>query len=145
MRVRPCLVACLVALAAFIRAPVGQAQEDPWFGKDKAMHFGASAALAVGGYTIGAVVFEDRNAALASGAGLALSAGIGKEVYDAAGHGTASGRDLVWDVAGTATGLAVAWLFDRLVLGDGSSADVPSSSPTTATVTGREIHLSVRF
>ena len=46
------------------------------------------------------------------GGGLALSAGIAKELWDLSGHGDASWRDLTWDVVGTVTGLAVAAAID---------------------------------
>lgn len=123
------------------------AQEDPWFGPDKAKHFGASAVLAVGGYTLGAAVFEDRTSALAVGGGIALTAGVGKELYDAAGYGTASGRDLVWDVAGTVTGLGVAWLFDLLVRGDLDTASAqPAASPAEGTtISARAGGVALRF
>lgn len=109
------------------------ADDDPWFGPDKAKHFGASAVIAVGGYTVGAAVFEDRISAIALGGGLALSAGIGKEVYDAAGYGHASERDLVWDVIGTTTGLGVALAVDWLIRGDlGAVEDGPGAAGTSS-------------
>lgn len=90
---------------------------DEWFGADKALHFGASAGLAVGGYAASALVFEDRSARLAVGASLALTLGVAKELNDLAGHGNPSWKDLAWDVVGTVTGLAVAYVVDRFLLG----------------------------
>jgi putative lipoprotein len=95
-----------------------QAQDDdPWFGRDKALHFSFSAALAGAGYGGAALLTEreDRRWRLLAGAGVALCAGIGKELYDLSGHGDASARDLAWDAIGTATGLLVAWTIDRLL------------------------------
>jgi putative lipoprotein len=93
-----------------------QAQDsDPWFGRDKALHFSFSAALAAGGYGGAALLTEDRRWRLVAGAGVALTAGIGKELTDLSGHGDASVRDLAWDAIGTATGLLVAWAIDRLL------------------------------
>lgn len=129
---RLALIAGIVA-TSLSSSSTAWAQEDPWFGPDKAKHFGASAVIAVGGYTLGAAVFEDRTSALALGGGLAITAGVGKELYDAAGYGDPSGRDLVWDVAGTVTGLGVAWLFDMLVRGDLEPTSEQPAASTAAT------------
>ncbi len=110
-------VAALLAVAlTFALAPRAVAADpDPWFGRDKALHFGASSLLAGGGYA-GAAAFSERTGVrVATGASLALSAGIAKEVYDRYGGGDASWRDLTWDAVGTATGLLVSWLLDRYV------------------------------
>ncbi|WP_433929138.1 hypothetical protein AB3662_36545 [Sorangium cellulosum] len=85
---------------------------DPWFGDDKARHFGASMALAGGGYALGALATDDLHGRIALGAALALGAGLAKEAYDAAGHGTPSFRDLVWDALGTTAGLGLSVWFD---------------------------------
>jgi putative lipoprotein len=91
---------------------------DDWFGHDKALHFGASALIASGGYAGTALVTDDGRLRLLGGAALGLGAGAGKELWDLAGHGDASWRDFTWDVVGTATGLAVAaaidWAIARL-------------------------------
>ena len=123
------LVTAAVAGMVIGGAAETKAEEDPWLGPDKGKHFGVSAGIAAGGYTVGAFWFEDRSSALVLGGAMALGAGIGKEIYDATGHGTASERDLVWDVAGTATGLGVAWLVDWVIRGDRSgTAPEPGSS-----------------
>lgn len=100
--------------AVLLLSPTSRASEDPWFARDKALHFTASAVIASGGYGAGRIAFEDRTTAFAVGAGLALGAGIGKELADLAGAGHPSWRDLTWDFVGTATGLAFAWAIDRL-------------------------------
>jgi uncharacterized protein YfiM (DUF2279 family) len=62
----------------------------------------------------GASAFSKReDTRLVAGAGLALAAGAGKEVYDKYSGGDASGRDLTWDVVGAAAGTMVSWLIDR--------------------------------
>ncbi len=116
---------CLAALLPVATPAAALAEEDPWFGRDKALHFSASAVLAVGGYGIGAVAFEKRTSAAFLGGGIALTAGVGKEAYDATGAGSASGRDLVWDVVGTAAGLGVAWALDLLIRGNPVRIDEP--------------------
>lgn len=99
---------CLVPLPA-------KAENDPWFGRDKALHFGVSAALAGGGYAAGATIWEEPAPALLLGAGLALAAGAGKELWDLAGHGHPSWRDMAWNVAGTGAGLLLGWTLHSLL------------------------------
>jgi putative lipoprotein len=90
---------------------------DPWFGRDKALHFGVSAGIAGGTYAIGASVLEARGHALLVASGVTLAAGAGKELLDLAGYGTPSWRDFAADVAGMIVGLAVAWSLDLVVRG----------------------------
>jgi putative lipoprotein len=52
---------------------------------------------------------------VAVGAGVALSAGVAKEVYDEIEYGGASYKDLAFDVAGAAVGVVAAWLIDLAV------------------------------
>jgi len=105
-----------LALAVLLHAvPSAAPSGDPWLGRDKALHFGASAGLAAAGYGSGALASDEPWVPLATGAGLALGAGVAKELLDLAGLGTPSWRDLTWDLLGTATGLAGAWAVDRLL------------------------------
>ena len=97
----------LVAPALSARAPA-RVDPDPWWGPDKALHFGATAALAAGGYVAGALAFDDYLGPAALGSGLALGAGIAKELLDLAGIGDPSWKDLTWDLIGTAAGVGVA-------------------------------------
>jgi putative lipoprotein len=112
------LVASIVA-APSGRAGAGESGPDPWFARDKALHFGATFVLSTGAYGVTAAITDrgpPRPILCASvGAGVAMTAGVAKEVLDLAGPGDASWRDLTWDVVGTATGLAVAWLLHRYV------------------------------
>lgn len=94
-----------------------RADSDPWWGKDKALHFGVSTVIASGGYGVGAVAFDARWKAIALGGGVAAAAGIGKETLDLAGYGDPSWKDLTWDAIGTVTGLLLAWSIDALVRG----------------------------
>ena len=103
---------------------------DPWFGRDKALHFGASATIAAGGYAITTALSEaptPRWKAFAVGGALAISAGAFKETLDAMGYGDPSWRDFTWDVIGTAFGLGVAFGIDALV------RPRHDGSPSTAT------------
>jgi len=89
--------------------------DDPWFGRDKALHFGATVTIATAGYGGAALVTDDRTKRVVAGASLAMAAGIGKELWDLAGHGDPSWKDLTWDVIGTATGVLTARAIDWLI------------------------------
>lgn len=115
-RVRSILTTSLV-LGAILCTSVAQAQDgDRWWGRDKALHFGVSAGLAVGGYAAGLALFDCEVPRLVLGGSVALTAGIAKELWDLGGGGDASLRDLTWDVIGTAVGLLVSWGLDLLLL-----------------------------
>src|SRR4051812_46076590 len=117
------LVRTLTIVAAF-SAPSARAQQrdqpdaDPWFGRDKALHFTASASLAAVAYAGASLATDDRPTRVAAGVTVALGAGLLKEAWDLTGHGDASWRDLTWDVIGTTTGVlfayAVDWAIGRL-------------------------------
>jgi putative lipoprotein len=109
-RARLALTATLAG--ALLPTAARAADPDPWFGRDKALHFGASAFIAGAGYGGAALVSDDARVRVAVGGGLGLTAGVAKELWDLSGHGDASWRDLTWDVVGTATGLALAAAID---------------------------------
>ncbi len=114
-----------IALALAVTLVSGSARaadDDPWLGTDKMLHFGVSAGIAAGGYAIGAAVLDTRGQALLLGGGLAIAAGVAKETADLAGLGDPSWKDLAWDGIGLVTGLAVAWGLDLLIRGVSSDA-----------------------
>jgi putative lipoprotein len=96
--------------------------EDQWWGSDKALHFGVSGVLAGTGYAAGSLLVEPRWQRAGIGAGVALTAGVAKEVYDELDYGGASYKDLVFDVAGTVVGVAAAWLIDIALDDEGNAA-----------------------
>lgn len=100
---------------------------DPWWGPDKALHFGVSAAIAGAGYGVTALFTDERPVRLAVGGGLALLAGGAKELIDLAGGGTASWKDFTWDVIGTVTGLVVSFLLDVFVITPLTQRPAPAS------------------
>ena len=123
--------AAAVALLAWPRAAHA---EDEWFGTDKALHFGVSAALSGGGYGVASLAFDEKWARATTGAVFSLTLGAAKEFYDLAGHGDASWKDFTWDIAGTAVGTGIALLIDVAV--SGSHRDQPADRP---------VGLAVRF
>jgi putative lipoprotein len=109
------LAVALVVL--FVAAPAAQAAEpDLWFGRDKVIHFSVSFALAGNAYADSSAFTKRTSIRVLSGVGVALLAGIAKELADRYDGGDASWRDLTWDAVGTATGTLVAWLVDRYLL-----------------------------
>ena len=105
------IVLCVVPIAP-ARAQQAPPDPDPWFGRDKALHFAASASIAVVAYGRTSLVTDDRPTRIVVSASVALGAGILKELWDLSGHGDASWRDLTWDVVGTTTGVASAYALD---------------------------------
>lgn len=78
-------------------------RHDPWFGYDKALHFGISFLITVGTqYALVNKLSVAERSALPFSSGFALSMGLGKELYDLY-HGPRryfSGRDMVVNFAG---------------------------------------------
>ena len=111
VRFTACFAFGLFALTSTARA----SDADPWFGRDKALHFGISVALSAGGYATSSI-WLDRSAerALASGT-FSLTLGASKELWDLSGHGDPSWRDFTWDVIGTAVGTSLALAGDALL------------------------------
>jgi len=91
------------------------AEADEWWGRDKAMHFGASVGISAGVYTLMVPVTANRDVRALAGGGTSLLIGAAKEGYDALGYGDPSWRDFAWDIAGTAVGIAVAYAVDCLL------------------------------
>ena len=111
---RRCGLGLALVLCALSVSARGQ-DADPWLGPDKALHFGLSAAIASGGYAASALFVDRPELRLAIGAGLALTAGAAKELWDLAGHGAPSWKDFTWDVIGAAVGALVSYALDRWV------------------------------
>jgi putative lipoprotein len=110
---RALVLAGVVALPT--SAARAQTDPDPWFGHDKALHFAASASIAMVAYGGASLATDDRSIRAVVAGSVALGAGVAKEAWDLAGHGDPSWRDLTWDVVGTATGVLVAYAIDWAV------------------------------
>jgi putative lipoprotein len=109
--------AALVVALTLVGVRARAADPDPWWGRDKALHFTVSIGLGAGAYTASTLWLDERWQRAALGAGFSLSLGAGKELYDGLGAGQASWRDFTWDVAGTAVGVALAWAMDLIFVG----------------------------
>lgn len=80
---------------------------DPWFGRDKLLHFVASAAIQGTAHAVLRANGADYGRASRGAAIVTLTVGVSKEVWDHRRGGDASWRDLTWDAAGGATGAVV--------------------------------------
>jgi putative lipoprotein len=112
------LAAPLALTLALAVRPAAASDPDPWFGPDKALHFGVSAGLSAGGYAALSPWLESPSERALGGAAFSLTLGAGKELWDLTGHGDPSWRDFTWDVLGTAVGVALAVGVDALVSRD---------------------------
>lgn len=89
------------------------AKADDWWGPDKALHLGVSAAIAGAGYGVASLLVDGRIDRSAAGLLAGFGAGIVKELLDALGAGSPSLRDLTWDLVGTVAGTALALVIER--------------------------------
>jgi len=138
--VRSLLVMTLVAslLGASSLARAQSTDPDPWWGRDKALHFGVAGAIAGIGYGVGTEIFDHRWQCALLGGGLAVGAGAAKELMDMTGVGDPSWKDFTWDVIGAVVGLGVAAAIDALVR-------PKETSTATATTSARATAFLVRF
>jgi putative lipoprotein len=83
---------------------------DNWFSSDKYKHFAVSAFLSSGSSIVVEKHFEIRErTSLIIGFGVTISLGGAKEIVDKhSRQGTASLKDLIWDIAGALTGTLAA-------------------------------------
>ncbi len=87
--------------------------DDPWIGKDKFLHFTISAGLVLTSYYVYREEFNNsETGSYYFSGGLTISLGALKEYYDwhHPHRHQASWRDLIADIAGTATGLTIAYI-----------------------------------
>ena len=127
LRIGLAAAALFVVVALPNRARAAEPDPDPWLGPDKALHFAASGTLAIGGYALGAAIFDGQARPLLLGAALSVTAGVVKESLDLAGLGDPSWKDVTWNGLGTVTGLAVAWSVSLLVRSLSSRSDTAVS------------------
>ena len=111
----PLAVALIISGARPTLAAPPAVDPDPWWGKDKALHFGLSAGVAGAGYGLSALGTEDIRVRVAFGAGAGIVVGAAKELFDLAGLGHPSWKDFTWDVIGTALGVGISVSIDLIV------------------------------
>lgn len=89
------------------------AAPDPWFGRDKLLHFTASALIQGAAHA----AFRSRSATYAQAswgaAAVTAGAGVGKELWDRRRNRDFSLRDLAWDGIGGAVGAVIVRQVDR--------------------------------
>jgi putative lipoprotein len=88
---------------------------DPWLGRDKLAHFGASAVIAGIGYGASMIGTNDLRLRIAFGVGAGVLVGGAKEMVDMAGFGDPSWKDFTWDIAGTVVGVGIALSLDLAI------------------------------
>ncbi|MDX2011734.1 MAG: hypothetical protein SFW67_16170 [Myxococcaceae bacterium] len=101
----------VVALVAALSVPTA-ARADDWLGPDKALHATVSAALSLGGQAAAISFLETAPERALFGFFTSLSLGVGKELVDGLGLGSASLKDLTWDFVGAAAGALLGWVID---------------------------------
>lgn len=108
------LIASIAGMMLVTALPLhAQRARDPWFGRDKAKHFIASTAIQSLAYAVFRRHDTPRNHALWRATAVTAAVGIGKELWDARGHGDPSWRDLAWDGAGIVVGSGLVFALDR--------------------------------
>jgi len=133
--------ATLAALFVAMNSSAARADDDPFWGRDKALHFAVAGTISGTGYGVTTALSADRWKAFAIGGALAVGAGALKEGLDAAGLGDPSWKDFAWDVIGAACGLGVAWAIDVGVHG----GTVPPWATSTAALRARSAAMTIRF
>ena len=88
-------------------------QRDPWFGRDKLLHFTASALVQGAAHSAFRALGASYARAAWGAAAVTASAGIGKELWDRHRKRDFSVRDLAWDGIGGASGAIVVRQIDR--------------------------------
>lgn len=94
------LVAFSIHLGSGAQPARAASASDPWFGGDKLKHFFTAAFVQSVAYTTLRATGVDNGPSLAGASAATVGVSVGKELWDRAGHGTPSVRDLTWDVAG---------------------------------------------
>lgn len=86
---------------------------DRWLGRDKLLHFAASAVVQGASHAVLRSNGAGYGGASRGAALVTLSVGVGKEVWDSRRGGDASWRDLAWDAIGGATAAVAVRQADR--------------------------------
>jgi putative lipoprotein len=100
----------LILLILSSAALAGDKGDDKWFAADKLKHFGFSAFLSGGTFTVARKHFDySQNESFAVSVGITISLGGAKEIIDSKSpNQTSSYKDFIWDIAGAAVGALLA-------------------------------------
>lgn len=109
------IVMLLVSLGVIAANSKPAKADDPFWGQDKATHLTVSTVLAIGGYAMASEPVNEPWQRTLVAMGFSLSAGLAKEVADAAGLGKFSGADLFWDAVGATAGALIGLAVDYSV------------------------------
>jgi putative lipoprotein len=80
---------------------------DRWLGQDKLKHFFTAAFVQSFGYGSLRAAGASHGVALTGATTGTVAVSLGKEVWDARGHGTPSVKDAAWDAAGAGAATAL--------------------------------------
>ena len=80
---------------------------DGWLAQDKVKHFFTAAFVQSFGYGSLRAAGVSHGLALAGATTATVAVSLGKEAWDARGHGTPSVKDVVWDAAGAGAATAL--------------------------------------
>jgi uncharacterized protein YfiM (DUF2279 family) len=89
-----------IVIAFSFHLPAPARDEDRWLAPDKVKHFFSAAFVQSVSYGTLRALRAGNGSALLGASAVTATVSIGKEVWDANGHGTPSVRDVVWDAAG---------------------------------------------
>jgi uncharacterized protein YfiM (DUF2279 family) len=108
--------AVMVALVIAGASADSRADDDPWWGTDKALHLTVGHGLGAAGYGGLWLLSDDEPAVKLALATFAASLpGIAKEIYDDGQPGNRfSAKDLLWTEVGVLSGVLTVWLIERL-------------------------------
>jgi putative lipoprotein len=84
----------------FSLAGPGARPADRWLGQDKLKHFFTAAFVQSFSYGTLRAAGASHPVALGGATSATVGVSLGKEVWDARGHGTPSVKDVAWDAAG---------------------------------------------
>lgn len=96
-----CLAVITLLMYGATRDVVYNLGGDRWLGPDKLFHAAMTVALAAFVFAASGVFTTRRTLQVCAAIGVAVVAGVGKEAMDLVGYGTASIKDITWDVIGT--------------------------------------------
>ena len=89
-----------IVVAFTLHLPATRADDDRWLAPDKVKHFFTAGFVQSVAFASLRSVRVGQGAALLGASAITAGVSVGKEIWDAHGHGTPSARDLTWDVAG---------------------------------------------